>query len=172
LYVLLANFRNTHRVTESANGLLKVKQACFGSVDRESNFLVQSTSGEEGDVSLVPAKDAAPKALDKATRASVQHTVTVLRDENEAAAREQFRTPPLFSVHEAEGVKYPHVVLFNLVSGGSAPPTPKSRPRGFPAALPGALDTVGSTAHRRSWAVAPLATPGLDHFGHRARWLV
>jgi hypothetical protein len=93
LHVLLVNFRNTLRVTESANGLLKVKQACFGSVDRESNFLVQSTSGEEGDVSLVPAKDAAPKALDKATRASVQHTVTVLCDEDEAAAREQFRTP-------------------------------------------------------------------------------
>jgi hypothetical protein len=120
LHVLQANFRNTRRVTELANRLLKVKQSRFGSVDRESNFLVQSTSGEEGDVSLVPAKDAALKPLDAATRASVQHAVIVLRDEDKAAAREYFRTPLLFSVHEAKGLEYPHVVLFNLVSGQRA----------------------------------------------------
>jgi hypothetical protein len=118
--VLQANFRNTRRVTELANGLLKIKQSRFGSVDRESNFLVQSTSGEEGDVSLVPAKDAALKPLDAATRASVQHAVIVLRDEDKAAAREYFRTPLLFSVHEAKGLEYPHVVLFSLVSGQRA----------------------------------------------------
>lgn len=120
LHVLQANFRNTQRVTELANRLLKVKQSRFGSVDRESNFLVQSTSGEEGDVSLVPAKDAALKALDASTRASVQHAVIVLRDEDKAAARAHFRTPLLFSVHEAKGLEYPHVVLFNLVSGQRA----------------------------------------------------
>jgi hypothetical protein len=117
LHVLQANFRNTRRVTELANRLLKVKQSRFGSVDGESNFLVQSTSGEEGDVSLVPAKDAALKALDASTRASVQHAVIVLRDEDKAAARAHLRTPLLFSVHEAKGLEYPHVVLFNLVSG-------------------------------------------------------
>jgi hypothetical protein len=120
LHVLQANFRNTRHVTELANRLLKIKQSRFGSVDRESNFLVESTSGEEGDVSLVPAKDTALKALDAATRASVQHAVIVLRDEDKAAAREHLRTPLLFSVHEAKGLEYPHVVLFNLVSGQRA----------------------------------------------------
>ncbi len=120
LHVLQANFRNTRRVTELANRLLKVKQSRFGSVDRESNFLVQGASGEEGDVSLVPARDGALKALDASTRASVQHAVIVLRDEDKAAARAHFRTPLLFSVHEAKGLEYPHVVLFNLVSGQRA----------------------------------------------------
>jgi hypothetical protein len=117
LHVLQANVRNTRRVTELANRLLKVKQSRFGSVDRESNFLVTSTSGEEGEVALVPAREAAVKALDAATRASAQHAVVVLCDEDKAAAREQFRTPLPFSVHEAKGLEYPHVVLVNLVSG-------------------------------------------------------
>ena len=117
LQILQANYRNTQRVTELANRLLKIKQARFGSVDRESNFLVTSTAGDEGQVTLVAAKDAALKALDATSRASVQHAVIVLRDEDKAAARMHLRTPLLFSVHEAKGLEYPHVVLYNLVSG-------------------------------------------------------
>lgn len=117
LHVLQANFRNTQAVTGLANRLLKIKQARFGSVDRESNFLVQSTSGEPGEVALVQARDAAIRQLDAATRGSVQHAVIVLRDEDKAAAKAQFRTPLVFSVHEAKGLEYPHVVLFGLVSG-------------------------------------------------------
>jgi hypothetical protein len=59
LQVLQANFRNTQAVTELANTLLKIKQARFGSIDRESNFLVQSTSSDPGEVTLVQAKEAA-----------------------------------------------------------------------------------------------------------------
>jgi hypothetical protein len=120
LQVLQANYRNTAQVTELANRLLKIKQARFGSVDRESNFLVHSVAGAAGEVALVPARDAALKALDAASRASVQHAVIVLRDEDKAAARAVWRTPLLFSVHEAKGLEYPHVVLFDLVSGQRA----------------------------------------------------
>ena len=116
LQVLQANFRNTRAVTDLANRLLKVKQARFGSVDRESNFLVKASSGEAGSVTLLAAKDSAVKALDAATRQSAQHAVIVLRDEDKPAAREQFRTPLVFSVHEAKGLEYPHVLLINLVS--------------------------------------------------------
>ena len=107
--MLQANFRNTQAVTQLANTLLKIKQARFGSIDRESNFLVHSTSGEPGEVTLVQAKDAALKQLDAATRASARHAVIVLRDEDKAAARAQFHTPLVFSVHEAKGLEYPHV---------------------------------------------------------------
>jgi hypothetical protein len=53
LHLLQANFRNTGAVTALANRLLKIKQARFGSVDRESNFLVRSTSTLAGEVLLL-----------------------------------------------------------------------------------------------------------------------
>jgi hypothetical protein len=117
LQLLQANYRNTRAVTDLANRLLKVKQARFGSVDRESNFLVRSTAADPGQVLLVPAKDAVVKALDAATRQSAQHAVIVLRDDDKPAARERFRTPLVFSVHEAKGLEYPHVLLVDIVSG-------------------------------------------------------
>ncbi|MFM7506101.1 MAG: AAA family ATPase [Rubrivivax sp.] len=117
LQVLQANFRNTRAVTDLANRLLKIKQVRFGSVDRESNFLVRSTAPEAGSVVLVAAKDAAVQALDAATRQSAQHAVIVLRDDDKPAARARFRTPLVFSVHEAKGLEYPHVVLLDIVSG-------------------------------------------------------
>ena len=120
LHVLQANFRNTQAVTGLANTLLKIKQARFGSIDRESNFLVQSTSGDAGEVTLLQASDAALKQIDATTRASARHAVIVLRDEDKAAARAQLRTPLIFSVHEAKGLEYPHVVLLGLVSGQRA----------------------------------------------------
>ena len=120
LSVLQANFRNTRSVTRLANTLLKIKQARFGSIDRESNFLVHCASLQEGAVRLLPAHAAPLRELDAQSRASVQHAVVVLRDEDKAAAREHFRTPLVFSVHEAKGLEYPHVILYALVSGQRA----------------------------------------------------
>jgi hypothetical protein len=116
LKLLQANFRNTRAVTEAANRLLKIKQARFGSVDRESNFLVRSTSAVAGEVRLLDAKDKTLAQLDAATRQSARHAVIVLRDEDKPAARAAFHTPLVFSVHEAKGLEYPHVLLFRLVS--------------------------------------------------------
>jgi hypothetical protein len=116
LQLLQANFRNTRAVTALANRLLKIKQARFGSVDRESSFLVHSTSGEAGQVRLLDAKERTLAQLDTATRQSARHAVIVLRDEDKPAARQAFHTPLVFSVHEAKGLEYPHVLLFNLVS--------------------------------------------------------
>ncbi len=120
LSVLQANFRNTRAVTQLANTLLQIKQARFGSIDRESNFLVKSASLDAGDVYLLPAKDAVLRDLDARTRASVNHAVVVLRDEDKAQARSLFHTPLVFSVHEAKGLEYPHVILYSLVSGQRA----------------------------------------------------
>ena len=120
LHVLQANFRNTQAVTSLANTLLKIKQARFGSIDRESNFLVQSSSGEAGEVTLIRASDAALRQIDASTRSSARHAVIVLRDEDKAAARAQLRTPLVFCVHEAKGLEYPHVILLGLVSGQRA----------------------------------------------------
>ena len=116
LQLLQTNYRNTQAVTELANRLLKIKHARFGSVDRESNFLVRSSAAEPGHVLLLSAKGTAVKALDTATRLSAQHAVIVLQDSDKAAARSRFQTPLVFSVHEAKGLEYPHVLLVDLIS--------------------------------------------------------
>jgi hypothetical protein len=120
LSVLQANFRNTKAVTELANGLLKIKQARFGSIDRESNFLVDCASNQEGKTRLVNAREATLRELDARSRASIDHAIIVLRDEDKSAARAHFRSPLIFSVHEAKGLEYPHVILYALVSGQRA----------------------------------------------------
>lgn len=120
LHILQANFRNTMAVTDLANSLLKIKHARFGSVDRESNFLVRSASSDAGNVRLMPQKASITRQLDAITSASVKHAVIVLRDEDKPTARASFRTPLVFSVQEAKGMEYPHVILFNIVSGQRA----------------------------------------------------
>jgi len=116
LHVLQANFRNTQAVTLLANRLLKIKQARFGSIDRESNYLVQSQSTEPGLVTLVPDRAELVQQLNQQTRASAKHAVLVLRDEDKTDARRIFQTPLIFSVHEAKGLEYPHVVLYCPIS--------------------------------------------------------
>ena len=92
LQMLQANFRNTLAVTQLANALLKIKQARFGSIDREQ-FPGAQYLGRAGDVTLIQAKDAALKQLDTATRASARHAVIVLRDEDKPAARRNYIRP-------------------------------------------------------------------------------
>ena len=117
LRVLRANFRNSREATRVANTLLKIKQQRFGSIDRESNFLVDSVGGDEGAVTLVADKDAVKKDLDQRIRQSTHFAVLVMRDEDKDEARKHFRTPLLFSVHEAKGLEYESIVLYRFVSG-------------------------------------------------------
>lgn len=116
LRVLAANFRNGHEATRVANQLLKIKQRRFGSIDRESNYLVQAVGGDTGAVQLLADKDADKKALNQQIRQSTQFAVLVMRDEDKAAARQHFSTPLLFSIHEAKGLEYDNIVLYRFVS--------------------------------------------------------
>jgi hypothetical protein len=115
--VLRANFRNAQAVTTLANQLLKIKHARFGSIDRETNFLVQSCTSQSGSVQLLADKAATRHELNSKTRGSTQFAVLVLRDEDKAAVRQQFQTPLVFSVHEAKGLEYPNVIMVDMVSG-------------------------------------------------------
>jgi hypothetical protein len=115
--VLKANFRNGQAVTHLANRLLKIKHARFGSIDRETNFLVQATAQASGTVQLLADKEATRRELNLKTRGSTQFAVLVLRDEDKAAVRQQFQTPLVFSVHEAKGLEYTNVILVDMVSG-------------------------------------------------------
>jgi hypothetical protein len=116
LRVLTANFRNGLEATRVANQLLKIKQRRFGSIDRESNFLVQAVGGENGQVALMPDKDATKRELDQKIRQSTQFAVLVMRDEDKAEAKKHFATPLLFSIHEAKGLEYENIVLYRFVS--------------------------------------------------------
>ena len=44
--VVVAAARNSREATRVANQLLKIKQRRFGSIDRESNYLVEAVGGE------------------------------------------------------------------------------------------------------------------------------
>lgn len=114
--VLRANFRNASQVTRVANTLLKIKHARFGSVDRESNFLVSAVADEPGSVTFLPDDLRVKKHLDTQTRASTEYAVLVLRDEDKAEARKSFGTPLVFSVQEAKGLEYPNIILSNFIS--------------------------------------------------------
>ena len=116
LRVLSANFRNGLEATRTANQLLKIKQQRFGSIDRESNYLVQAVGGEMGQVALMKDSDAVLRELDQKVRLSTQFAVLVMRDEDKAEARKHFATPLLFSIHEAKGLEYENIILYRFIS--------------------------------------------------------
>ncbi|MBN9125316.1 MAG: hypothetical protein BGO99_13460 [Nitrosospira sp. 56-18] len=116
LRVLATNFRNSREATRIANTLLKIKHRRFGSIDRESNFLVDAVGDEAGQVALLPDKDNVKRDLDQKIRQSTQFAVLVMRDEDKIEAKKHFSTPLLFSIHEAKGLEYDNIVLYRFVS--------------------------------------------------------
>jgi ankyrin repeat protein len=116
LSVLQVNFRNAQDVTRVANNILKIKHARFGSIDKESNFLVEAVSENTGRVEFFADKDTIKRTLNEKTKSSTQFAVLVMRDEDKAEAKKTFQTPLVFSVHEAKGLEYPNIILHNFIS--------------------------------------------------------
>jgi UvrD/REP helicase N-terminal domain len=114
--ILHNNYRNAIAVTEVANRLLKLKHARFGSVDRESNYLVHSTVETSGTVLLLADTEPITRELNEKTRQSTHFAVVVLHPEHKAAARAHFHTPLIFSVQEAKGLEYDNIILYNFTS--------------------------------------------------------
>jgi hypothetical protein len=115
--ILHTNYRNTPEVTELANRILKLKHARFGSIDRESNYLVHSTTERRGTVLLLRDREALRRELDAKTRQSTRFAVIVMHPEQKAAAHEHFSTPLVFSIQEAKGLEYENIILYNFTSG-------------------------------------------------------
>lgn len=116
VHVLRSNYRNAGRVNDFANRLLRVKQRRFGSIDRESNYLVETVARDPGTVELLPNDPKLVSELNRKTRQSTHFAVLVLRDEVKPEARAIFQTPLIFSVQEAKGLEYESIILFNFVS--------------------------------------------------------
>ena len=114
--ILHANYRNSTTITNLANRLLKLKVARFGSVDKESNFLVDCVSTIKGDVRLLNDDANTRKELNDNTSRSVHFAVLVLRESEKKIAQNIFKTPLVFSIREAKGLEYKNIILFNIVS--------------------------------------------------------
>ncbi len=114
--VLNTNYRNSPEVTEIANRLLKIKNARFGSIDKESNFLVNSNAHNQGNISFLQNQQGIKLELEKKTRHSTHFAIVVMREEQKDEARKYFSTPLIFSVQEAKGLEYENIILYNFVS--------------------------------------------------------
>jgi UvrD/REP helicase N-terminal domain len=118
--ILNNNYRNSANVSEIANRILKLKTARFGSLDRESNYLVSSRSAKAGSVLLLENNDATLHELNQKTRLSTQFAVVVMHPSQKSEAKQYFQTPLIFSIQEAKGLEYDNIILFNFVSSEQA----------------------------------------------------
>ncbi len=114
--VLSTNYRNTPEVTTIANQLLLVKNARFGSIDRESTYLVKTNSKANGETQFFEDAANIKKDLNQKTRRSTKFAVLVMSNEDKAEARKFFDTPLIFSVQEAKGLEYESIILYNIIS--------------------------------------------------------
>lgn len=117
--ILRTNYRNSPQVTDIANKLLKIKNARFGSIDRESTYLVNPISTKSGEVVCLPDNAKIKQELNQKTRNSAQFAVVVMSNEDKAEAQKIFQTPLLFSVQEAKGLEYENIILLNFIANKS-----------------------------------------------------
>ncbi len=115
--ILNNNYRNSAEVTEVANRILKLKNARFGSIDRESNYLVRSSAHQQGTVLLLADAAAITRELNQKTRQSTRFAVIVMHPDQKEAAKAHFQTPLIFSIQEAKGLEYDNIILYNFTSG-------------------------------------------------------
>jgi hypothetical protein len=115
--ILQSNFRNSRSITDLSNRLIRIKQKRFGSIDRESTYLMNSLSEDAGEIVFLKDTDRVKSEINKNIRRSTKFALIVMRDEEKALARKSFDTPLLFSIHEAKGLEYENAILLNFVSG-------------------------------------------------------
>ncbi len=118
--ILHANYRNTQVVSDLANRLLRLKIARFGSIDKESNYLVKTVSQNAGEMVFLEEKNKTVAELARKTGKSVNWAVLVLRNEDKQRAANLFPSPLLFSVQESKGLEYENIILCNFISDNAA----------------------------------------------------
>ncbi|MBI9039427.1 MAG: UvrD-helicase domain-containing protein [Bacteroidales bacterium] len=114
--VLHTNYRNSVNITGIANKLLMIKNARFGSIDKESTYLVKSLDENKGIVNFYSDSTKIRKQLNDKTARSTKYAVLVMTQEYKAVARKIFKTPLLFSIHEAKGLEYDNIILVDFIS--------------------------------------------------------
>lgn len=114
--ILQTNYRNSRQVVRLSNKLLKIKNRRFGSIDRESNYLVTTISVDDGEVLMYPDEDKRKIELNRRTQESTHFAVIIPDNIYKEEARRFFKTPLVFSIQEAKGLEYENVILVNFVS--------------------------------------------------------
>ena len=114
--ILQTNYRNSPQVVALSNNLLKIKNTRFGSIDRESNYLVNTISKASGEAILYTDDDKKKNELNRRTQNSTHFAVIVTDNIFKEEARKYFKTPLVFSVQEAKGLEYENVILVNFIS--------------------------------------------------------
>jgi hypothetical protein len=118
--ILQTNYRNSPQVVQLSNTLLKIKNLRFGSIDKESNYLINTISIQQGEVQLMADDDKVKAELNRKTQDSTHYAVIVADNHLKEEARRYFKTPLIFSVQEAKGLEYENVILLNFISGNPA----------------------------------------------------
>ncbi|MFH0866697.1 MAG: UvrD-helicase domain-containing protein, partial [Bacteroidota bacterium] len=113
---LRTNYRNSPEVTDIANSLLKIKNSRFGSIDKESTFLVNAVGSNNGKVVFLDNTNAVKTDLNQKTRESTKFAIIVMRSEDKQEAKQYFKTPLIFSVQEAKGLEYENIILIDFIS--------------------------------------------------------
>lgn len=119
-HILQHNYRNAQRITEISNRVLLLKNARFGSIDKESHYLVQSNAEIQGGVYFLKNRPEILNELDKKTSVSTQFAVVVMHEEQKKMAQRVFKTPLVFAIQEAKGLEYQNIILYNFVSQSAA----------------------------------------------------
>ena len=114
--VLNTNYRNSPQLTEIANRILKIKNLRFGSIDKESHYLIKSNGHNNGEVVLLENSPAIREELNTKTKASILFAVIVLNESHKELAREHFNTPLVFTIQEAKGLEYENIILYDFLS--------------------------------------------------------
>ncbi|MCD8524509.1 MAG: hypothetical protein LRY67_01715, partial [Gammaproteobacteria bacterium] len=114
--ILNKNYRNAPNVTAIANKLLKAKNARFGSIDKESHYLVESQSSAKGEVYCLLDNEAIRQEINIKTQKSTHFAIIVLRDDLKEQVSRYFQTPLVFSIYEAKGLEYDNVILYHFIS--------------------------------------------------------
>lgn len=114
--VLNTNYRNSPDVTDIANKVLKIKTARFGSVDKESNYLVDSNAHNQGYVRLLPNDNKIKAELNKKSKLSTDFAIIVMHESQKKSVKEDFSTPLVFSIQEAKGLEYDNIILYDFIS--------------------------------------------------------
>lgn len=114
--ILKTNYRNSQSVTKLSNDLLKIKNARFGSIDKESTYLINTIAEVEGEIDFFEDNEKIKKELNKRTENSAKFAVLVMDKAQKQRVSKYFKTPLIFTIQEAKGLEYENIILANFIS--------------------------------------------------------